>query len=289
MWALRHRRALAAGAAFLSSASGFALAQSNENPSWRADLTYRRLYYGQLGPPVPSAAEAVAGATECGPVLQHRCFLAQAGPFGGLWLRIGSPGGPPTPDTASLTEALTTVPVNPAAAIYVALGERCISPQMTESLLSQGFSFHHYRRSPPASGGSQQQQHNEFVYYKWGGDPGHDMVPAYATATEGVGGLLLSPDEREVLLIWEYGCWKMVTGSVDPGERLLGTLHREASEEVRLTIDDGNNSQAAIYHLSLPLGDMPLATCHLPLATGRWSLATGHLPLATGHLGGAHD
>ena len=217
-------------------------------------------------------------------MLQHRCFLAQAGPFGGLWLRIGSPGGPPTPDTASLTEALTTVPVNPAAAIYVALGERCISPQMTESLLSQGFSFHHYRRSPPASGGSQQQQHNEFVYYKWGGDPGHDMVPAYATATEGVGGLLLSPDEREVLLIWEYGCWKMVTGSVDPGERLLGTLHREASEEVRLTIDDGNNSQAAIYHLSLPLGDMPLATCHLPLATGRWSLATGHLPLATCHL-----
>ena len=31
------------------------------------------------------------------------------------------------------------------------------------------------------------------------------MVPAYATSIEGVGALVLSPDEKRVLLVWEYG------------------------------------------------------------------------------------
>ena len=49
------------------------------------------------------------------------------------------------------------------------------------------------------------------MYYRWNGDAAHDMVPAYSTSIEG-GGLVLSPDESKVLLIWEYGNWKPITG-----------------------------------------------------------------------------
>lgn len=231
---------IAAGAALLSGAgvTGFARSQGRPPmpPSWRTELTYTPEFFGQLGPPLPTHGQAAAGSTGCGPVMEHCSCLAQLGPYGGLWLRIGSPGGPRPPDAALLVEALRSVPPNPAAATYVALNERCVSTQLVETLLSHGFDFHHYRRSPPTTG-DQGMRHNEFVYYRWEGDQSHNLVPAYATATEGVGGLLLSPDEKQVLLIWEYGCWKMVTGSVDEGEPLLSTLAREAQEEVGITLD----------------------------------------------------
>ena len=147
-------------------------------------------------------------------------LAAQKGPYGGLWLRVGCDAGP-TPDAASLAEALITVPPDSSAATYVALNERCVSPQLTETLLSHGFSFHHFRRSPPSGDPSERVPHHELVYYKWEGNADHDLVPAYATATEGVGGLILSPDEKSVLLIWEYGCWKLVTL-----QRFLGWVNR---------------------------------------------------------------
>ena len=41
------------------------------------------------------------------------------------------------------------------------------------------------------------------------------MVPCYATSIEGVGALVLSPDEKKVLLVWEYGNCKPLSGAVD--------------------------------------------------------------------------
>lgn len=51
------------------------------------------------------------------------------------------------------------------------------------------------------------------------GESHEDIVPSYATAIEGISALLLSPDEKKVLLIWERGNWKTVTGAVESGER----------------------------------------------------------------------
>ena len=261
---LMRGRALIAGAALLSG-SGVAVAScsalhTSPEKNWRTELSYKSQYRGQvmcdshvphpnvtshafacllavqLGPPVPSKEQIMAGETPCGPVVRHGCCLAQLGPFGGLWLRVGLPQAPSRADGASLADAISTLPASERAATYVCIGERSISPDLTETLLERGFAFHHYRQSPP-DGVGDTPEHNEFVYYRFEGDAAHDMVPAYATATEGVGGVILSPDETQVLLIWEYGCWKMVTGSVDPGEALLATLRREAREEVGVQID----------------------------------------------------
>jgi 8-oxo-dGTP pyrophosphatase MutT (NUDIX family) len=63
------------------------------------------------------------------------------------------------------------------------------------------------------------------------------MVPCYATSIEGVGALVLSPDESKVLLVWEYGQWKPVTGAVDAGESKITSLARELGEEVGSELD----------------------------------------------------
>merc|ERR1712232_94988 len=65
-----------------------------------------------------------------------------------------------------------------------------------------------------------------------------DMVPSYGTSIEGCGVTILSPDESEVLLVWEYGAWETVSGAVDPGESFLQGGKREAREEAGVTIDD---------------------------------------------------
>lgn len=80
-----------------------------------------------------------------------------------------------------------------------------------------------------------------YTYYLWNvknedGTPIEDKVPAYATSSEGVGALIYSPDHTQVLLVWEYDRWKVVTGGLKPGEQLLETLIREVHEEVGLTI-----------------------------------------------------
>ena len=76
------------------------------------------------------------------------------------------------------------------------------------------------------------------MYYRWNGDAAHDMVPAYSTSIEGVGGLVLSPDESKVLLIWEYGNWKPITGAVDDGESALTACRREMREECGVQMDE---------------------------------------------------
>ena len=43
--------------------------------------------------------------------------------------------------------------------------------------------------------------------------------------------------QTRVLLVWEYGCWKMPTGAVDAGEGMLAALRREVGEEVGCEVD----------------------------------------------------
>lgn len=76
-----------------------------------------------------------------------------------------------------------------------------------------------------------------YTYYLWKDKDKEDKVPAYSTSIEGVGAIILSPDENQVLLVEEWGHWKFISGNVDPGENITATLEREIMEEVGLKID----------------------------------------------------
>jgi hypothetical protein len=54
----------------------------------------------------------------------------------------------------------------------------------------------------------------EYMFYLWLDKALQNPVPVYATAIEGVVCLLLSPDEKKFLTVWERGCWSMVGGAV---------------------------------------------------------------------------
>ena len=62
-------------------------------------------------------------------------------------------------------------------------------------------------------------------------------MPGWSTSIEGATGLLLSPDESKLLLVWERGAWNTPAGAVDHGESKVNTLAREAQEELGVTID----------------------------------------------------
>lgn len=79
-----------------------------------------------------------------------------------------------------------------------------------------------------------------YTYYLWKDKEKEDKVPASSTSMEGIGALIFSPDQQEVLLVEEWGHWKFVSGNVDPGENIITTLEREIWEEVGLKIE--NNS-----------------------------------------------
>ena len=134
-------------------------------------------------------------------------------------------------NTLSYEEIQDTVKkylIEPKGAVYLAIDEGCMDQYFC---MTQGFGmkFHHY-------------QDGTYVYYTWQvrdqtGKLIEDLVPAYASSVEGVGAFIVSPDSKRLLLVWEYGKWKLVTGSLKPGESLIETIHREIKEEVGLTIN----------------------------------------------------
>lgn len=211
-------------------------------PSSELDLlSYNELFRGQLAPPQPARG---AVSTACGPVIYQGGVRWQRGAYGSLWLRIGLDDVPVPSATlsAALNEAHDrTKDVKPnGAAVYVGIQELSLEPILSRLLRAHGFKYHHFRQAPPdgkSFGVGDGGRTGEHVYYKWHGNPNHDMVPAYSSSIEGVGGLLLSPDETRVLLIWEYGNWKPLTGAVDEGESKLTAVEREMREEANITID----------------------------------------------------
>ena len=161
----------------------------------------------------------------------------QRGPFKSLWLRTH--GKPERADFAKAAEACVKVhkaemqASPPGAAFYVAVAENSlVLTEVVQRCREQDFEFHPHR--PLAEGSAT----GEFVYYKWFGPPGYkSMVHAYASSIQGTHSLVLSPDSTEVLLVWENGNWKMVTGAIDPGEDALSSAMRECHEEVNVVID----------------------------------------------------
>jgi hypothetical protein len=57
---------------------------------------------------------------------------------------------------------------------------------------------------------------------------GKDMVPPASSSIEGVFAFVLSPDELQVLLVWEYGHWKVLfkTGNHHQKSQLCAARQR---------------------------------------------------------------
>jgi len=154
----------------------------------------------------------------------------QSGPYASRWLRVCY--GASADD---VVEALSLAKNGAESAVYVGIpDDHERSGPIVASLRARGFKFHHFVEgkkeeyaAPPG----------ELIYYRWCGD-GVDMVPSYSTALEGVGVLVLSPEKDAVLLVWEYGHWKMITGNVDACESMVTTVQREVHEEVGVEIEE---------------------------------------------------
>lgn len=138
-------------------------------------------------------------------------------------------------------------------AIYVALrqGEPA-ETALIPSLLSRGFRFHRFR---DCNGEAQRfvvkeplfaETDAELCYYRWEG-PEQDRVPAFGSSNGGVGALILGPPpaadggggepRTKVLLVFEYGWWKPVTGMVSRNESKFEALRRECTEEVGVEVE----------------------------------------------------
>ena len=208
-----------------SSADPSALA-SSPPPTAALDALDHKAYdngfRGQLMPELPKAG---SNRTKNGPVVKDASGISwQRGPYGSWWMRLGAAqsGMPTVPELSRALDIGCERAKDAKSPLYVCVQELEAEPGVTALLRARGFGYHHFspneppRKSP--AGGSAQPM-GEHVYYRWFGDPGHDMVPCYATSIEGVGALVLSPDEKKVLLVWEYGNWKPVSGAVDEVRR----------------------------------------------------------------------
>lgn len=175
---------------------------------------FKAEYRGQLTPSRQPGVEAVQ---------------MHGGPFQSRWLRVGPGAG-----VQDVLHAVDTAEQGATTAVYVGVPddyEHCGS--LVKDLRARGFEFHHLF---PGEGDAPA---GELIYYRWAGK-GADLVPSYSTALEGVGVMVLSPDEDELLLAWEYGNWKMITGNVDAGESIVSAVRREVGEEVGLELGDGD-------------------------------------------------
>eukprot|EP00929_Paragymnodinium_shiwhaense_P059076 TRINITY_DN29572_c0_g1_i1.p1 TRINITY_DN29572_c0_g1~~TRINITY_DN29572_c0_g1_i1.p1 ORF type:complete len:385 (+),score=35.53 TRINITY_DN29572_c0_g1_i1:65-1156(+) len=190
-------------------------------PGDKADVwsSYKADYRGQITP-----SRAVRTARPAGHPMPP--VDLQGGPFRSRWLRVHHGAS-----VADVTEALAQAEDGASSAIYCGLpDDLSTAGPLVAALRQRGFKFHHFHEGDASAP-------NELIYYRWYGK-GADMVPSYSTALEGIGVLVLSPNQDEVLLAWEYGHWKMITGNVDAKESMADTVRREVREEVGLELTD---------------------------------------------------
>ena len=150
-------------------------------------------------------------------------LLVQNGPYASIWIRVN--GDRATSEFESrLSRALET-----DRTIYVAIKQSAlpeVSKTILKTLLAKKFKFHHYH-----------DETDELIWYLWQRKDHADLVPRYATSIEGGGVMVLSPDEKKVMLVFEYGRYGRCGGAVDAGESCLEAALRETTEETTLELD----------------------------------------------------
>lgn len=193
---------------------------------------------GPFAPARPTAESVKAGKTEHGSILCVGPIMLQRATFSALWIRIGA-AGEPVPPTGLLRSVVDTAIAaqsakKPKAAVYIGISDACLESTDIVDLAylrQRGFAFHHYRPATSAA------DHGESVHVC----DLAKMVPSYATSIEGATGIVFSPDEVQVLGVWERGGWNTPGGAVDEGEDKWTALSRECHEEVGIKLDSAFN------------------------------------------------
>lgn len=210
--------------------------------------------------------------------------VIQPSVFNAWWLRILDPStktqssstAPPAAaagnktmltflDLELLKKKITELEAMQAGAVYVAVPEvvlaTAVGAALLQYLIGSRYQFHHQvpkhlarpsLTSTSTSSSSSSSPSQELCWYKWcRGNGTHDLVPSYATAIEGAGLLFLSPNESQVLLVFERATrrhWGRVGGAVDHGEGMLTAALREAKEEVGIEHDPSFTPRLAMYY-----------------------------------------
>ena len=142
-------------------------------------------------------------------------------------------------------------------AIFISIDETDIGNNLS-IILKNGYKLHRFSKDP--------LNNVNYVYYKWNNPTVEDKVPPYATSIGGAAVCLLSPDEKQVLLVFEYGKFKFVTGSVDCNELTMNTGVREVKEEVNLELDKSFKIRmCGGWNISGPINDVLF--CYVAKAT----------------------
>ena len=237
-----------------SSAAGRAAVAIDVKVDSMSKLTFERCFRGQLGPPRPTQQQLKECGTPCGPLIIESGVVVQRGNYNAYWLRAGCvPHVPWHRLWESLMKHIEQLLEHEKqraaegqipAAIYVAVSQRSMQAVDFTWLAKKDFAFHHHIEAGHAvecDGEEAIEDPNvaEFVYYCWPNGTGteDDMVPVYATSIEGATGLLLSQDEKRVLLVWERGGWSTPGGAVNAGEGKVAALAREIREEIKAEVD----------------------------------------------------
>ena len=192
-----------------------------------------------------------AGRGEVTPLLPvvEKCegmdIIVQEGWYKSFFVRVLTDNVTPK----QLEEFLKECEDKQLGAVYAALPERLSAhgpvngQKWLDVVYSRGYKHHHYHKPT-----------GEQIYYVWGKNI-PDMVPEYATSIEGGGVLVVSQDEKEVLLVrnrgWTDSHWARPGGAVNAGESCLEAALRECKEETQVALDDNFPVQlAASYNLS---------------------------------------
>uniref|UniRef100_A0A6V3QBM6 Nudix hydrolase domain-containing protein n=2 Tax=Lotharella globosa TaxID=91324 RepID=A0A6V3QBM6_9EUKA len=148
--------------------------------------------------------------------------VVQGSRYGGQWVRMRN--HVPAKD---LDACLTTCEDVKSGAVYVGIPQRLVSTEYMSIVLSRGYKFYNHFEAT-----------DELIWYKWTRKDVESRVPKYATSIEGGGAIVLSPDEKEFLLVFEYGRWGRAGGALDLGESCIETAIREVDEETGVELDD---------------------------------------------------
>lgn len=171
-------------------------------------------------------------------------LIVQEGWYGSLFVRLLT-GAPSPGDLAAL---LGECEGKKSGAVYAALPEPLMANDTVHGqrwlgvVLGLGYKHHHFHRET-----------GEHIYYKWAKDI-PDMVPEYATSIEGGGVLVVSQDEKEVLLVrnrgWTDSHWARPGGAVNAGESCLEAALRECQEETQVALDETFDSRLVVCYNS---------------------------------------
>ena len=236
------------------------------------DISFEKTKTSSFSPMRPTAAEMshalekdMLGKTDNGPFRIHGGVVVQKGPFNALWMRCGLDDSTAprlvNASLQSLLELLLKVSTRPAAdqdfvncecdkhalptALYVGVSQRLNQGIDLQWLADRNFKF--YRFQEYRKDGKEWDAEIVYVCEPYADEKLEPLglfkpscVPPYSTAYEGVHAMLLSPDEKEVLLQWEGGgrsSWGTAGGHVEMKEGLLDGVIREIQEEVNVKVD----------------------------------------------------